>query len=1458
MSVSLSATVSIPGISRFYKANKQGFNKTISIVPTFLKKNTPVLKTGETTGQSEVQYSLLGVKREEGKAILLENIFIYGIDPTLWFSNTTLPAGTMASTQGLSPYCSILNRFRTRVGGGTPISPIRTTTNPQGWLVINSRVQNNQVLTDSGDVVYDPNTVLNTFAGVAPNTLIKDVTTLDQPYIMPIIWHSKQESCVRLEGWLEPYITPWWNDFPGENCNGSGYASPFTCTLSLQSQRAYRYEPGKATTFTMGMRAELEGGQGIIDGELINSKATWGARNDTDTYRFVLEGDGSFYVERSSAFAETYMRVDRKDFIDPLDGTGPSKMNIDFTKVTMYSIEFSWYGAVGANFYVYIPQSHQNAKWIRIASLPASNMYTKPALGSPHMRLFAELFIPMGCSKNQLLCMYGSSVYIDGNFRDTLKYTTVSCERKPILQQQRSFITVELPNYIDYKTTNPPNNAIVYPTTINGVCTVDSQIEVWESLGGGAPDIQTAYYTAETESSLTQGNTAFPFLLQTNIINGGTTTITFSSSLTPQNKLEFMRRAQFTLLTMSTPVSTYNTRGVPGTPTGPAIGTPGFTGAGTPSDFGDIYTYPALITSVTTPSATDPRITLNLNRAIQNPFFAFWTNNQSLITQIRALTGAFPAIRTFPFIPLNSSLYNPAVMQSGRGALCNIQTFVNKNNSFWVTEKGIFSGALSFDGDFLQTLNSFGFISSENLSLLQNQNYFLRPETTAGDGLITVNTSPLQEFQRNSDIYMENDRYSILQPYVNPWSFFPFIRPFRVFSGPIPINAWDFNTIPRSLATDGGMRLYAIFPTSPSFQTKTTYGISLDWSSFTVNSEIRHHEFFIYGRDVKSIAGTDPSLEYIQITFGAKDLLSLEGGLQIANTYNFKLFVYGHNGQFLQMVSRLPISSPDNSWSAPTARLLPLRFGPGTSYSNQDTFFETQATLLATITIPKTQTQAITAFKANPNIKLIFKSIFFRNVAFRPATSPNWWDRNAGLYYGTYFIPTTGSIHPFFFFKNNSDSGTAARLIDSFNPVNGPITYNIQQTDAIDINSIPLPELPVFITRNTTLVTTISTNQFGIVKGLPLGSFSFTRVPGANIYQDTVTSELLNLGNKVRRMTFNVSGNYKFKVDLNAIYGPGKFSLNVFPTGTLQRDYKRFFILARTIKTESFDTWTYSQERRGGFGFISRKLSFFTENPFDDIDAALFMTNTVFHNFKPVYIENRLKQPLPARRYIITSVYAKIMPPPLSGSRFVFFEHFTGESNIRTRNQTVAFDILDNRIGFYREGLSNVLGRTDNFLNKYDNNLKRLLPATASVTHTVLNTNTQWFSATKVPNSLIQTCSTCRSDFTLISGYADPANAGNGRYVIAAHIEDVVNGWKRLSTCTYFNNNHTLQRIWMGQYNYNSTANQTVSANISLWGYKEEIVTDSTINTLSGWFPSEYERILPGLAAINTTFGEQQ
>ena len=100
-----------------------------------------------------------------------------------------------------------------------------------------------------------------------------------------------------------------------------------------------------------------------------------------------------------------------------------SVYNIDFTKVTMWKIEFSWYGAVGALFLCYVPVANGEARWVRVHHMRASNQLDVASLGNATLPI---TYMTHGGRANGLLngnklVKYGASYYIDGGDKGTVR-----------------------------------------------------------------------------------------------------------------------------------------------------------------------------------------------------------------------------------------------------------------------------------------------------------------------------------------------------------------------------------------------------------------------------------------------------------------------------------------------------------------------------------------------------------------------------------------------------------------------------------------------------------------------------------------------------------------------------------------------------------------------------------------------------------------------------------------------------------------------------------------------------------------------------------------------------------------------------------------------------------------------------------------------------------------------------
>lgn len=105
---------------------------------------------------------------------------------------------------------------------------------------------------------------------------------------------------------------------------------------------------------------------------------------------------------------------------EPVIGeTDTSVHTIDFSKTTMYKVEYSWYGAVGAIFLAYVPTGTGDARWVRMHHLRGSNQLSIPTLGNPYLPITYFVWNPTNTVES--VEKYGASYYIDGAEKGSVK-----------------------------------------------------------------------------------------------------------------------------------------------------------------------------------------------------------------------------------------------------------------------------------------------------------------------------------------------------------------------------------------------------------------------------------------------------------------------------------------------------------------------------------------------------------------------------------------------------------------------------------------------------------------------------------------------------------------------------------------------------------------------------------------------------------------------------------------------------------------------------------------------------------------------------------------------------------------------------------------------------------------------------------------------------------------------------
>lgn len=218
-------------------------------------------------------------------------------------------------------------------------------------------------------------------------------------------------------------------------------------------------------SFGIKMEVDVPGNGVTFKAGLFNYQSGWfvQVRNNIIeiVQRYTLDG-----IVRENIYG-------RPAFKDKLDGTGVSRLNIDFSLVTMLAIELGSFDGSGARFYVYARDENQNGqhRWILFADIPTSE-YSKTVERNP-IPLPFNFEIETTGNTGGILSRYGCSVIKLGSDSAPLKLFSAASNTLPLIPSKEVFafaiLTKEL--YID-----KPNNTKIFLKYLNAMSDVPVEI----------------------------------------------------------------------------------------------------------------------------------------------------------------------------------------------------------------------------------------------------------------------------------------------------------------------------------------------------------------------------------------------------------------------------------------------------------------------------------------------------------------------------------------------------------------------------------------------------------------------------------------------------------------------------------------------------------------------------------------------------------------------------------------------------------------------------------------------------------------------------------------------------------------------------------------------------------------------------------------------------------------------
>ena len=290
--------------------------------------------------------------------------------------------------------------------------------------------------------------------------------------------------------------------FPGGFTNG-------VMNAFWESKRTFRYQPGRVTGFTFGVRMSTGSN---YEGERVE----WGCRNDYgDGYYYQLEKGTDLFIiyRRYNPFTEQVeeIKIPREEWNGDQISLGASATGwvLDLSKVTMFKIEFSWYGAVGAKFLAYVPVDSGEARWVKLHYVIIENKLEFPSLRSAFMRMFIQARNTAGASSPAFINLYGSSVYIDGGDRGTVTLGSAALDvAKNIDTTARTILGLQVKGTIN----DVENQKAVYPVGLAAFASVPARLDL--VLQGNGLRAEESYFYANG----------------TNLVRGASSPITVSGA----------------------------------------------------------------------------------------------------------------------------------------------------------------------------------------------------------------------------------------------------------------------------------------------------------------------------------------------------------------------------------------------------------------------------------------------------------------------------------------------------------------------------------------------------------------------------------------------------------------------------------------------------------------------------------------------------------------------------------------------------------------------------------------------------------------------------------------------------------------------------------------------------------------------------------------------------------------
>jgi len=216
--------------------------------------------------------------------------------------------------------------------------------------------------------------------------------------------------------------------------------------------------------------------------------------------RFGLEWDeGELYTFVESA-GDRYYRKHRSEWLDPLDGTGPSGVDADLNGLTL-RLPFGWYGGLSVEYTVAVPDRASGDRLVTIDRSNAGKLAEGVTIEEPDLPIFAE-------ADGGIIYIGGRQYGVYGRYRPEFRTTaTRNVQKTDVGTEFEPIVSLRVKDEIAFRGV---------PVIIGGAGVLSTENIEWAlfvdaELTGENVDFEAIPDVPQSETALEQNTTATGF-----------------------------------------------------------------------------------------------------------------------------------------------------------------------------------------------------------------------------------------------------------------------------------------------------------------------------------------------------------------------------------------------------------------------------------------------------------------------------------------------------------------------------------------------------------------------------------------------------------------------------------------------------------------------------------------------------------------------------------------------------------------------------------------------------------------------------------------------------------------------------------------------------------------------------------------------------------------------------------